>query len=181
MKKLIIFRHGDYELDANKQLTIKSAKEVYARAKLISDIMGKADLILTSPVLRAVQTADVIAKAMDIKQINEEPILAERYDANKELMKEAIINKALDLKSQILVIVTHYPNIKQIFNISLEPGMEIILEADEWKNIFNARPSTLLTKFSIKTPELIEQYFCPTSSERDLQELNEIDFLHGRL
>ena len=67
MKRIIIFRHGDF--DQNHQLTIDGIKEVYGRSKLIFEIIGKVDLILTSPILRALQTAAVIGKAMNTSNI----------------------------------------------------------------------------------------------------------------
>lgn len=179
MKKLIIFRHGDY--DQNKQLTVQSAKDVYARAKLISEVMGKVNLILTSPVLRAVQTADVIAKAMAVPHVTEEPLLAEKYSQDKELLEDNVIDYALDLDCNTIVVVTHYPNIKQAFGVGLDPGMEIIFEAEEWNNIFDKRPSNLFAKIPVHKEDTIEQYFAPRCYEEDLQKLKEIDFLRDKI
>lgn len=182
MKKLIIFRHGDYELNSSdKQLTIRAAKDVFARTKLITEVMGKADIVLTSPVLRAAQTAAVIAKAMGNPRIYQEPLLAEKHSQDKELLEESIIDYALDLECDTIVAVTHYPNIKQAFGVGLEAGMEIIFEAEQWNNIFDKRPSNLFAKIPVHKEDTIEQYFAPRCYDEDLQKLKEIDFLQDKI
>ena len=178
MKRLIVFRHGNYQ---NQELTIRAAKEVYARAKLIGEFVGQADLILTSPALRAEQTALVIAKAMGEPDITEEPLLNEKYGYDKDLFEEKILDEVADSGYRNVVVVTHYPNICRMFKVGLEPGMEIILEAQEWKNIFEGRPSNLSTKIPDHRGDALEQYYAPRCCEKDLQKLDEIDFLHDRI
>ena len=178
MKRLIVFRHGNYQ---NQELTIRAAKEIYARAKLICEYIGKADLVLTSPALRAEQTAQVIAKAIGEPDIIEEPLLGERYGYNKDLFEEKILDVVADSGYVNIVVVTHYPNICQMFKIGLEPGMELILEAEEWKNIFAGRLSNLSTKIPDHKRDALEQYYVPRCCEEDLQKLDEINFLHGRI
>lgn len=63
MKRIIIFRHGEY--DGSGELDADGAKAVFARAKLIRRETGRAATVFTSPVLRCRQTARVIALAMD--------------------------------------------------------------------------------------------------------------------
>jgi len=55
MKRIIIFRHGEY--DGSGELDADGAKAVFARAKLIRRETGRAATVFTSPVLRCRQTA----------------------------------------------------------------------------------------------------------------------------
>ena len=179
MKKLIIFRHGDY--DQNNQLTVKAAKEVYARTKLISEVVGRADIVFSSPSLRAYQTAQVIAKAMGTLCVREEPLLGEKYCDDKDFLEETILEEVADSGYDVVVAVTHYPNIKNAFGAGLEPGMEIILEAEEWNHIFDGRPSNFFAKTPSHKEDTIEQYFAPRCYDEDLQKLKEIDFLQDKI
>ena len=68
MKSVIIFRHGPAEEatrgqpDADRQLTKEGAEAVETAAKGMRRILQPVHLIASSPYLRAVQTAEIVAR-----------------------------------------------------------------------------------------------------------------------
>ena len=179
MKRLIIFRPAAYGQD--NQIMPFAAKVLFARTKFFHEIVGQVDLVLTSPIVRAAQTAIVIAKAMQSSNIQTEGLLTESYSGGKELIQETVITYADFFKCQTVVVVTHYPNIKQIFGIGLDLGAEIILEAQTWDSIFDKRPTNLLSLINNPDEELLQRYFYPKCTVEDLQKLKEIDFLQDKI
>lgn len=69
--KLLLFRHGIAEdvgpdgTDAGRRLTDDGVKQTAAVAEALVRFADKPDVILTSPKVRAVQTADIAGRAFD--------------------------------------------------------------------------------------------------------------------
>ena len=62
MKKLTIYRHGEY--DKRLHLLPQSAYELFSQAKKLKDELGPVEAIYVSPVIRALQSAAVIQLVM---------------------------------------------------------------------------------------------------------------------
>ncbi len=180
MKKIIIFRHGDYNHNSG-QLDVESAMEIFARTKMIRQQTGCAAVIYASPILRCQQTAQVIALAMDNAKIETEGLLAESFHDAQYQCKNKLIELAKNQDSDTIAVVTHYPNIKLMFNASLRPGMEITFEAENWQQIFDKAGSNFISRTPGFSEELFERYFAPECEEGDAEKLQTLDFLKGRL
>lgn len=86
--KVYFLRHGDADWpawerpDAERPLNKSGKKEMRKVAKFLSNIGVGPSLILTSPLPRARQTAEIAAKALDL-DFSEEASLAPGFDAEK--------------------------------------------------------------------------------------------------
>ena len=80
--ELYLIRHGiagepdNYANDAERQLTAKGKKKTTAVAKRLYEIGVRFDLILTSPLVRSRQTADILYSVGLSSRIEESPYLA---------------------------------------------------------------------------------------------------------
>ena len=99
-----------------RPLTEKGRKKLSKIARNLEKLDLKFDLILTSPALRAHQTADIVADALDIKQKNvlETENLSPLGFADK-LVEE--INAHEELEN--LLIVGHEPSLSQLIGMLL--------------------------------------------------------------
>ena len=180
MKKFIIYRHGEY--DDRQELTAQSAQEIFARTLLIKQHIGCAGTVFTSPVCRAEQTARVISLAMDNARIETEALLAEHMSDYPHEGRDRLIKLAGGQKCDIIAVVSHRPNISRMFMVGLNPGMEIIFEAESWGEIFENLGGNLIAR-SQTAPDafLLQRYFNPVCSEEELQQLRRLDFLAPQL
>lgn len=179
MKRIIIFRHGEY--DGSGELDADGAKAVFARAKLIRRETGRAATVFTSPVLRCRQTARVIALAMDGAETEGEELLAENCSDRAHECKNRLIALAERQDGDTIAAVSHAPNIRQMFNVGLRPGSEIMFEADDWRQIFDRPAQNLISRVQNYSEEYFRSYFMPECGEEDLAKLRSLDFLAGRL
>lgn len=170
MKRLIIFRHGDYN---DKTLTVRGAEEIYGRARMLEEQFGQADMVLYSPALRAYQSARAIALATGAKVLTEESLLGENC-REQENCKAALIAEAEVRDCNLVIAVSHYPNIKRMFGIGLEPGFEIIFESENWESIFDGQPTNWLTQIKVYNAEALNRYYAPECSAEEKQALQEI-------
>ena len=153
MKRIIIFRHGEY--DGSGELDADGAKAVFARAKLIRRETGRAATVFTSPVLRCRQTARVIALAMDGAETEDEELLAENCSDRAHECKNRLIALAERQDGDTIAAVSHEPNVRRMFNVSLRPGTEIMFEADDWRQIFDRPAQNLISRVQ----NFSEEYF----------------------
>jgi phosphohistidine phosphatase len=108
---LYFFRHGEADWpdwnkpDDERPLTKDGTKEVRQVAKLLSQIKI-APLILTSPLPRARQTAEIAAEVLDV-ELREEKNLKPGFDAAglKKLLR--------DFSGSELMVVGHEPDFTQ--------------------------------------------------------------------
>ena len=86
--KVYFLRHGEADWpdwdkpDEKRPLTRKGKKEMRKVAKFLARLEVAPALILTSPLPRARQTADIAARALGL-HVAEEPALAPGFDADK--------------------------------------------------------------------------------------------------
>jgi phosphohistidine phosphatase SixA len=115
--KLYFLRHGKADWpnwnrpDDERPLTPEGKKEVAAVAKLLARL-EVAPVILTSPLPRASQTAEIAAKYLDVK-VRVEPLLRPGFDA-------ASLGKILkDFSGKSLMVVGHEPDFtRTIFELT---------------------------------------------------------------
>jgi phosphohistidine phosphatase len=110
--KLILFRHGlaadpapDQD-DASRPLTDEGVRKTAAAARGLATLIDRPDFILTSPRLRAVQTAHLLAKALD-----------RRVETLAELGGTApgrLVRKIKALEAQTAVLVGHEPMLSTV-------------------------------------------------------------------
>lgn len=115
--KLYLLRHGKADWpnwdrpDDERPLTEEGKKEVAAVAKLLARL-EIAPVILTSPLPRASQTAEIAAKCLKVK-VRVEPLLRPGFDA-------ARLGKLLkDFSGKSLMLVGHEPDFtRTIFQLT---------------------------------------------------------------
>lgn len=111
--ELYFFRHGDAEpagagrTDEERQLTARGREETLAVAQMLARASVRPDIILTSPLLRARQTADILSEALGVSA-----------DVEKRLRPGCALG---DLQAAIgarevprLLLVGHEPDFSQI-------------------------------------------------------------------
>jgi phosphohistidine phosphatase len=115
--KLLVVRHAHAEdrdewsrihpNDELRPLTKKGIKQFVAFSKVIVSVMNEPDLILTSPLTRAVQTSDILKKRFK-----------KNYRIIKELKPEASCIRLLKFlslsKKQNIIIVGHEPFLSEL-------------------------------------------------------------------
>lgn len=74
MKKLILIRHApaedqDDSEDAERPLTHRGVKKMRRLARGIARIQKEMDLLVSSPLLRAIQTSDILDGPLKIKRV----------------------------------------------------------------------------------------------------------------
>jgi len=86
--KIYFLRHGEADWpewdrpDDERPLTKKGKKEMRRVAEFLADRNIVPSLILTSPLPRAFQTAEIVAERLDL-EVTEEPALAPGFDSKK--------------------------------------------------------------------------------------------------
>ncbi len=139
MKRLIIFRHGDY--DIYKNLTETCAQELFLKVRRMKQFFGLPAAIFASPIRRAWQTACVINLALGNvplfakDELRDFCALSMPYFA-KRFAADAQKNFAAQ---DVLLWVTHEPSIHELLGISLDTSEWIVLEAPEWEMIFEPK------------------------------------------
>ena len=111
--RLYFLRHGearppDWEgPDDQRPLTRAGRKEVQEVAKFLRRLKANVNVILTSPLPRATQTADIAAKQFKVR-VREEKLLAPGFRA-EDLTR--ILRK---YPEQILLLVGHEPDFSEV-------------------------------------------------------------------
>jgi phosphohistidine phosphatase len=137
--RIFLVRHGDADAeipeglgDEARALTAKARHNVLAHFSALAERMEKADLVLTSPLVRAVQTAQLLC----IAQKHEGPLRAHRSLLPD--MPVGSLDKVLtDHAGETLVLVGHQPSMGamaahllgiQAFPRQVNPGTVIGLQ-----------------------------------------------------
>lgn len=160
--ELYILRHGKAEArssivksDAKRKLTEEGKKELQEISKAIKKFGIKFDMIISSPLLRAQQTADIVSKSLSIP--NKKTII---WDELKPESDVALAQKRIiSLKPDATVmIVGHEPHLTTLIstiisnsqthvNINLKKGGFVHLR------VSNTKSKILGTLRSILTPK----------------------------
>lgn len=137
--RIFLVRHGDADAeipeglgDEARALTAKARHAAYAHFSQLADRMEKVDLILTSPLVRAVQTAQLLSLA----QKHDGPLRAHR-SLLPDMPVGAIETVLSDHAGEHLVLVGHQPSMGamaahllglQTFPRQVNPGTVIAIE-----------------------------------------------------
>lgn len=143
--KIFILRHGiavdhgtpGYERDSERPLTPEGRRKTRLIAKSLASLGVNPDVILTSPLIRAHQTAEIVATVLSLKkQMRFCDHLASGGDASRVI---ADINKLRGAES--VMLVGHEPDLSELAallvtgsadgaDIELKKGGLCVLEAD---------------------------------------------------
>jgi phosphohistidine phosphatase len=111
--RLYFLRHGaadwpDWDQpDDERPLTKAGRKEMHAVGELLTALNAQPDIILTSPLPRAAQTADIAAEHLKIRA-REEKLLAPGFRV------EDLTRLLRKYPQQILMLVGHEPDFTQV-------------------------------------------------------------------
>lgn len=116
MKTITILRHakaapyGDYSVDFQRPLAGRGPKDAARMADLLATLDPAPDWIISSPALRARQTAEVVAQRLDLAQAMSwnESI----YDASAQTLLEVL--RVAPEKADHVVLVGHNPGMETL-------------------------------------------------------------------
>jgi phosphohistidine phosphatase len=117
MIKVYLMRHAiaeprgtpAYEDDSERPLTLDGRKKLIAVCRGLSRLKPEWDLILTSPYLRAKQTATIVAEYFEISHLVQEVPTLEPGHTTKQLVK--ILQDLPTVQS--LLLIGHEPSLSQ--------------------------------------------------------------------
>ncbi len=118
MKHLVLFRHAKTEPwnpegDFQRSLTERGLKQAPDMARLLKKSGFEPDLLLSSPAVRARQTAQLVAEAMHAEK-NRIQFDDALYLASSEQLFNAI--RKLDKKYKKVLVVGHNPGLTDLVN-----------------------------------------------------------------
>lgn len=136
--RLYFLRHGEADWpdwegpDDERPLTKASRKELHRVGELLARLGAKPDLILTSPLPRAAQTADIASEHLQAR-VHEEKLLAPGFGAEnlKRLLRK--------YPQQVLMLVGHEPDFSSVIasltggKVKLSKGGVALLEVEKGK------------------------------------------------
>lgn len=142
MKKLTIFRTGEYETLSGKLLK-KSACEMFALAKEVRQEYGVANLIISSHIPEAMNSARIIRQVMNDIKIAEQPRLSRYHAGRAQAFKEDFLWYVQYFCSYFdhIILVSHSMNISQLANLYVARGFSVTLENADWNSIFDLSTS----------------------------------------
>lgn len=142
---ILIWRHGKSEtasssgIDAERKLTPEGENDVRRIARQIKESGFAAEIILTSPLLRAVQTAAIIRETLDCRR---------QTKTTNDLLpgvssKKIILSlKEMSRESHSIVLVGHMPDLGLLaakltadstHNVSLKAGSMIAIKVENFE------------------------------------------------
>src|SRR3954463_14798755 len=112
--KLLIIRHGpagdraEWEAEGRddrlRPLTQQGKKEMRRVAEGLTTLVSKIDLLATSPLVRAVQTAEIVASQYDC-----EPVTVEALAPGKDL--DEVVKWLRGQRGETVAVVGHEPDL----------------------------------------------------------------------
>jgi len=152
MKRLYLVRHAKSSWeepggsDMDRPLLEKGIKRTMKVIRFLKERAVTVDLMISSPAVRALQTAIMVAKGIGYP---EEKILVERkiYDGYYDRILDLIYATANEVNS--LMIFGHNPTITHLANLFLHPGVDplpttgticISFDTEKWESIPSVEP-----------------------------------------
>ena len=136
MKKLILLRHAIAQeraaatargvQDAQRPLTIRGREKMRSAAQGLHALLPQLDLLLTSPLRRAVQTAQLVTREY------RQPLVVKKSDA---LIPGAELEALLE-------VLNEHPNVTSVMCVGHEPGLSRLasgLIIGRHKNLLNLK------------------------------------------
>ncbi|MCX6280099.1 MAG: histidine phosphatase family protein [Bacteroidetes bacterium] len=147
MKTLYLIRHAkaSWEMpgvsDADRPLIPKGVKKTMLVLDFLQKRETKIDLIISSPAVRAYETAQIIAAGLDypISKIKTDRKI---YDGYYDRILDIVYGAANNLNS--LMIFGHNPTITNLANLFLHPGIDnmptscvvcLSFDTEKWEHI----------------------------------------------
>jgi broad specificity phosphatase PhoE len=183
--ELTVVRHGETKLNVQKAFVGTSDDNLTDRGRIQADMIGKYllnegykfDLVLVSPLKRAIETAKIIKKYLEFK-IVKEPLLRERnygvfegktaekvsklypdlylsYKHNKPFTKPTNGETCFDVEARIFYLLNkkiqeNYPNARKILLVThLNPVRAVyrLLNLADWDIYYRVFRNTSVSKF----------------------------------
>jgi phosphohistidine phosphatase len=152
MKKLYLVRHAKSSWeepggsDMDRPLLEKGIKRTMKVIRFLKERAVMIDLMISSPAVRALQTAILVAKGIGYP---EDKIRVERkiYDGYYDRILDLIYATANEVNS--LMIFGHNPTITHLANLFLHPGVELLpttgticisFDTEKWESIPSVEP-----------------------------------------
>lgn len=144
-KKLTLLRHGEtesgsgYQGDFGRTLTDLGRMKLSRLGQVLKEKEIRFDLLLKSPSLRTIQTAQLIADHVSVK---EERVEEKIYESSVDVLLEILCS--LPDHADNVLLVGHNPAISSLlyyltndYQVSLLPGMMAVLtfENSEWATL----------------------------------------------
>ncbi len=144
MKQLTLFRHGKAEPhgkgieDFHRELIKQGVQRVTEVAQKAVKAWGTPDLIVSSPAVRALSTAELYAE--ELSTTDDIQLYEELYAAESGDIVDVIHELPADIEH--VVIVGHNPSLEELAflllkeEVSLKPGacIHFIIDIERWKD-----------------------------------------------
>ena len=129
--ELLIIRHGEavpvdkqkIRKDADRTLTAKGRKNTAQTAKILNKMGCEPQLILTSPLVRARQTAEVLSKHLQNKAKIKESDLLKPSTPPDQILKE--LN---DAREQSIIITGHCPVLDHLASLLISSNKDVKIQ-----------------------------------------------------
>jgi phosphohistidine phosphatase len=152
MKRLYLIRHAKSswgepgESDIDRPLLEKGIKRTMKVIRFLNERDVKIDLMISSPAVRAYQTALLVAKGIGYP---EDKIQIDRkiYDGYYDRILDLIYATSGEVDS--LMIIGHNPTITHLANLFLHPGIDILptagtvcisFDTKKWESLPSVEP-----------------------------------------
>jgi len=145
--KLLLLRHGiavehgtpGYERDSERPLTPEGRRKTRAVARALAALDVSPDVILTSPLVRAHQTAEIVASTLRIKR---RMLVCEHLAAGGDAKRLVAEINRRHTKADCVMLVGHEPDLSLLASllltgtaagaaIEMKKGGVCLLEVDE--------------------------------------------------
>jgi phosphohistidine phosphatase len=118
--KLLVFRHGpagdsdawkaEGRDDRLRPLTSQGKKDTRQAAAGVATLLSGMDIIISSPLVRATQTADILAREYDCEIITRDTLLPDSD------LEESVTSLQERSKDQVVAIVGHEPHLSRFIS-----------------------------------------------------------------
>ena len=126
---LYILRHGlavdpgtaEFAKDSERPLTPKGERKLWKIAQAIEELELSFDLILSSPYVRALQTAQIVAEALDLRK---------KLETTETLTPDGSTEKLVDLinrrkpRVEEVLLVGHEPYLSELISLLVSGNTE---------------------------------------------------------
>lgn len=141
-RQIILVRHAHAEwpayrgADFDRPLTPQGLADATAAAAAIRDATHRPDVLLTSPAIRTMQTADVIATALGLPASAITPVDT-LYNAGPAAL-ETELRRALAVAGSVL-LVAHNPGISELARQLTGDRSFVAFKPAQWLHLFYNR------------------------------------------
>ncbi|MCC5810844.1 MAG: phosphohistidine phosphatase SixA [Ectothiorhodospiraceae bacterium] len=128
MQRLVLVRHGhaqdaeDGLSDMARALTDKGRKKARKAARGLAGLCGGVDLLVSSPLLRALQTADILDEQLNVARREEVDWLSPMSDP------AAALTWAASRDEELIMLVGHEPHLNRTVGLALTGEPQSMLE-----------------------------------------------------